>query len=130
MKGVMKSTALLLGIALIAAGAGLVAARGYAYVKPQYVVGDHSVQQAHTGQQVILLGTAWCGYCARTREFFNARGVDFADLDIEESPLAREWLDAASTDGGVPVVMIGDRLIRGFRPDVMEKALSAIDAGS
>jgi mycoredoxin len=90
-----------------------------------YIEGDYAIQRAQAGAQVILLGTAWCGYCAKTRAYLKSRGVAFADLDIEQSKLA-EQLHEAPGGEGVPVILIGNRQIRGYRPKVIDEAIALL----
>jgi glutaredoxin len=128
MKKFFKSIASTLLICALGAGVGLLAAHGLKALTPDYVKGDYSAQRAQTRKSVILLGTAWCGFCTKTREHLQSRGVVFADLDIEDSELAEQWYRASGAQG-VPVVLIGDRQIRGFKPEEMDAAIAALGEG-
>ena len=126
MNSTLKSVLTVVLLAAAGALCGWAVAQGYLGAAPAaYVEGDYAPQRAETGQSVILLGTAWCGFCSKTREHLQARGVAFADLDVEHSKQAEDWLQALGSEG-VPVVLIGDRQIRGFRPDAMDAALAAL----
>lgn len=125
MKRFFRSIVSTLLIVALGAGVGLIAARSLKAVAPAYVEGDYSEQRLHTRESVILLGTTWCGFCKTTREHLQARGVAFADLDIESSRLAEEWHRKLGAQG-VPVILIGDRQIRGFSPDQIDDALAAL----
>ncbi len=107
------------------AGIGLIAARGAEYLSPGYVVGDYSQQREQTQHSVILLGTAWCGYCKQARAHLQAQGVAFADLDIERSSQALAWHSELKADG-VPVILVGDRQIRGFDREQIDAAIAAL----
>lgn len=65
---------------------------------------------------VILYATSWCGYCAKTRKLFALWGVNYEERDIERSDAAKAEFDALG-GGGVPVVVIGDEVIRGYEPE-------------
>ncbi len=41
-------------------------------------------------QEIIFYSTTWCGDCRRSRKVFQAMGVSFNDIDIEEHPEAAE----------------------------------------
>ena len=112
-------------IVALGAGVGLLAAQGLKALTPNYVSGDYSAQRAQARHSVILLGTAWCDFCTKTRAHLQSRGVQFADLDVESSKLAEEWHRKLGAQG-VPVILIGDRQIRGFNPDEMDAAISAL----
>jgi transposase len=53
------------------------------------------------------------------------RGIVFTDLDIENSELARRWHRQL---GGkdVPVILIGNRQIRGFNVSALDAAIAAM----
>jgi glutaredoxin len=125
MKKFFKSIVSTLLICALGAGVGLFAAYGLKALTPDYVEGDYSAQRAQTRESVILLGTAWCGFCAKTREHLQSRGVAFADLDIESSTQAEQWHRESGAQG-VPVILIGDRQIRGFNPEEMDAAIAAL----
>jgi len=125
MKTIIKnvmSTALL---CVFAAALGLLVANVYAGSKSSFIQGDYSAQQAEAGQTVILLGTDWCGYCKKTREHLSKKGIAFADLDIENSELAAKWHAELGAEG-VPVMLIGNRQIRGYNPAEVDAALAAL----
>ena len=63
--------------------------------------------------KVVLYGTDWCPYCAKTRIFFAVHGIQYIDLDVEKSREAGERYRELSGKG-VPVILVGDRVITGF----------------
>ena len=62
---------------------------------------------------VIMYGAQWCGYCAKARAFFQSKGVAFREYDIEQSAEARQQFEALG-GRGVPLIVINQKLIRGF----------------
>lgn len=74
---------------------------------------------------VALYGTAWCNYCARARSFLEANDIPFADFDIEHSPAAAQAFQRLG-GRGVPLVRIGDRVVHGFAPGEMRRALEKL----
>ncbi len=40
--------------------------------------------------EILFYSTTWCGDCRRSRKVFDAMGVAYADIDIEEHPEAAE----------------------------------------
>lgn len=93
---------------------------------PEFTTGDYSSQFSESGQRVVLLGTKWCGFCEKTRKHLAGFGVEYADLDIENSAVAAEMHRKLGAKG-VPVLLIGNRQIRGFQPGVIDAALQALD---
>jgi glutaredoxin len=77
---------------------------------------------------IILYGTAWCGYCKKAREYFKKKGVAFTDKDVENDDAARRELGekaarAGKTISGVPVIDLRGTLIQGFDLPRIEKLL-------
>ncbi|MNR19311.1 putative glutaredoxin [compost metagenome] len=64
---------------------------------------------------IILYATSWCGYCAKTREFLDERGIAFTEHDIEKSAEARHAYQALG-GRGVPVLKVNDTVIHGYDP--------------
>lgn len=93
--------------------------------KSSYTEGNYAAYFPNAQSKVVLYGTAWCGYCAKTRDYFKAHQIDFIDLDIEKSPEARK-AHAKLGGGGVPVVLIGNRKIQGYNAGALEAALKKI----
>lgn len=62
--------------------------------------------------------------CERVKEFLSREGYTFRDRNVEEDDeayaelLARGWRS-------VPVTVIGDRVVVGFRPEALRAALDA-----
>ncbi|MFL6551032.1 MAG: glutaredoxin domain-containing protein [Povalibacter sp.] len=81
-------------------------------------------EPAITGNQgeVVLYATSWCGYCRKTRELFEEKGVAYTEFDIETSEEGRRRYDALDGDG-VPVIDIHGTVIRGFDEDEIVAAL-------
>lgn len=93
--------------------------------KSSYTEGNYATYFPDAQSKVVLYGTSWCGYCAKTRDYFRAHQIDFIDLDIEKSPEARK-AHAELGGGGVPVVLIGNRKIQGYNASALEAALKKI----
>jgi glutaredoxin len=66
--------------------------------------------------EVLLYGTAWCQYCARTREYFRMHGIQFTDYDVEHNAAAAQGYRRLRGNG-VPVVVIGDEVVHGYNPE-------------
>lgn len=66
-------------------------------------------------QQVILYATEWCGYCKKTRELLESNNIPYFEYDIEKSAEGREQHQRLGGNG-VPVLLIGDEVVRGYNP--------------
>lgn len=72
--------------------------------------------------QVILYATEWCGYCAATRKLFEEKGIAYTELDVEKSTVGYEGFKKLGGNG-VPVVVIGDKVIHGYNEPALHKNL-------
>ncbi|MBF5040990.1 glutaredoxin family protein [Aggregicoccus sp. 17bor-14] len=80
-------------------------------------------RRGNPADHVIVYGTDWCPVCARLRTCLQRANVPFEDKDVDHSPRAEaEW---AELDGrGVPVTVVGQRVLRGLDPAELRTALA------
>lgn len=62
---------------------------------------------------VTIYTTTWCGPCKRAKSYLNAKGVRFNEVDVEATPEARREF-ASLGGGGVPLILVGSKAMRGF----------------
>ncbi len=74
--------------------------------------------------EVTLYSTRWCGYCRKTRAYLRHNEVPFTEHDIEESEDAMRQIMQLQAYG-VPVVVVGDTVIRGYQPAALARALDS-----
>ncbi len=88
--------------------------------KPVYCEQD----KRPTADTVIMLSAVWCGYCARARQLFVDKKIDYCEYDVEKSAEGARR-HQASGGRGVPVILIKRDVVFGFeRSAVMEKLLA------
>ena len=81
--------------------------RGIFYSPPDYAIA-HDVQ-------VIMYGTSWCGYCAKTRALLEEHDISYFEYDIENSSEGYDqFIDLGGR--GVPVLQIGGKVVKGYNP--------------
>ena len=57
----------------------------------------------------MFYSTSWCGDCRRSRKVFQAMGVSFVDVDIEEDPAAAEIVRKVNRGSqSVPTIIFPD----------------------
>lgn len=105
----------------------LSAALGEAFGKDGLTRRERMAMDGHFDAQgkprVVLYGTAWCGYCAKQRELFAQKNIDFDDVNVEESESGR--LAYSALEGtGYPLTYVGYRRFSGYRE---ADILAAID---
>ena len=66
--------------------------------------------------QVVMYATSWCGYCSKARKFLNKVNVPFTEYDIEKSDEGRKQYQALG-GGGVPILVVNGKIIRGYSSD-------------
>ncbi len=77
------------------------------------------------GFQAVLYATEWCGYCARTRKFFQENAITFREYDIEKSTEGHAQYEKLGGNG-VPVVVIADQVIHGYDEHALREALGQL----
>ncbi len=76
----------------------------------------------HT-EPVVMYGTSWCGYCAKARALFEEQGVAYYEYDIEQSAVGEEQYNLLG-GGGVPLMIVNNQVIQGFKKKRILKALN------
>lgn len=117
----LKSGLVYLGIFAGCAGLGWAAVQLPHWLEPSYSTGDFSALQSRFDTPVILFGTSWCPYCAKTRDLLRQNQIPFHEIDAEGSADEQDAYRQMNTKG-VPVLVIGDRKIDGYRPEAILEA--------
>lgn len=99
-------------------GAGLYFSKPFWSGKTASVVSTANAAQP----EVILYATDWCGYCAATRQLFDANGITYTELDIEKTSAGYEGHKKLNGNG-VPLIVIGDKVIRGYSEGEIRSSL-------
>lgn len=103
---------------------GVAVANAPVLFKKEFVQGDYSAYFSAHKAKVVLYGTETCPYCAKARAYFKEHGIAYADLDIGKPGQVREEF-AKLGGSGVPLLLIGDRRIEGFKLSTINDALKA-----
>jgi thioredoxin reductase (NADPH) len=76
--------------------------------------------------RVQMYTTSWCPDCYVAKRYLRQLGVDYEEIDIEETPGAAELVETWS--GGyrtVPTFVVGDAVVVDFDRDALDRALDA-----
>jgi len=73
-------------------------------------------------QPLTMYSTSWCGYCAKTRRFFERNKIAYEEFDIEKSDKAKLEYDQLG-GGGVPIVLVDEQLVRGYNTALISRYL-------
>jgi glutaredoxin 3 len=63
---------------------------------------------------VTVYSTDPCSFCTRVKGMLEARGVEFAEVNLSKDPEGRMELVNKTGMMSFPQVLVGDRLIGGF----------------
>lgn len=59
--------------------------------------------------EITFYSTSWCGDCRRSRKVFEAMGVSYTDIDIEQRPEAAEIVRKLNHGAqSVPTILFPD----------------------
>ncbi len=80
------------------------------------------------GCDVMLYALSTCIHCQNTKEFLNKCGVDYKCVEIdkltgEERQKVIEEVKQHNPKCSFPTILIGDKVIVGFREDELKEAL-------
>ena len=71
----------------------------------------------------MVYSAPWCGWCRKTVEWLDERGVAYENRDVEANDTYRKELVSHSGGTSVPVVVIDGEVVRGFNADRMEELI-------
>jgi len=75
------------------------------------------------GARAIVYSAAWCGACKDTKAFLKSLGVTVEERDIDKDPTAAaELAKIAGDDAGIPVTVLGGKVIGGFDEEALRTA--------
>jgi glutaredoxin len=95
---------------------------------PGATASAHTAVEAR-GPDVIIYGASWCGPCHQAAAYLKKRGIVFVEKDIEQDRAAAREMQAklsraGMAGGSIPVLDVRGRLLVGFDPGAVDRALS------
>jgi mycoredoxin len=76
-----------------------------------------------SSSKVVMFGTDWCPYCAQVRTLFKRLGVDYVELDLDRDQRAKEFARQYLKPVVTPIVVIGNRVLKGYNEAEITSAL-------
>jgi glutaredoxin 3 len=80
-------------------------------------------QFSYRMKAVTIYTTPNCVYCKMAKSFFNEKGIQYKELNVESDAAAREEMFAKSEQMGVPVIDVGGDIYVGFSRAALAEAL-------
>lgn len=74
---------------------------------------------------VKVFGADWCPMTMRTRDHLDRRGVDYEYINVEEDPMASDWVK--DQNGGKerkPTLLVGGEILRTPTNQELDDALA------
>lgn len=83
------------------------------------VIRAKSGSVAPSSDGVTMYSTDWCPHCKNAKRYFAANGIRYREVNVEASESGRKEYEALG-GGGVPIILIGEKVMRGFSPESFE----------
>jgi len=104
-------------------GAGSTNRRAPSRQAAKQIAVARSVAAASSNHEVVIYTTSWCGWCKKTRAWLDTKGIDYENRDVEANAAWAQEIRDLTGSGGVPVIVIDGKVIKGFDQAQMEKLL-------
>lgn len=73
---------------------------------------------------VVLFGAKWCPACRSAISDLQKNGIPFHNIDVEENAEGQRVFRQVIGGGGIPVIVIGNKMYRGYNPSLIQKAIA------
>ena len=84
-----------------------------------------TAQEIDSSCNVILFSTKSCPYCKQTRKYLKINEIPYCEKDINRKTANRAAFKNVGGQG-VPVLVIGNRVIHGYNTSAISNAISQI----
>ncbi len=75
-------------------------------------------------KNVTVYSTPTCPYCHQAKDYLKAKGIEFTDRNVAADSQARDEMVKKSGQLGVPVIVIDDEIVVGFKPAKLDELLT------
>ena len=63
---------------------------------------------------IKIYTTNWCGYCKAAKRFFDEKGWNYEEINIDEKNISREELSTIGLSLSVPQIIMDGEAIGGY----------------
>ena len=74
-------------------------------------------------KEVKVYSTPTCPWCKKAKQFLDANGVAYQDLNVAQDRAARDEMVKKSSQTSVPVIIIDGEIVVGFNEPVLKTKL-------
>jgi glutaredoxin 3 len=64
--------------------------------------------------RVVVYTTRWCGYCVRAKALLDAKGIEYEEVTLDDTPSFRSELHDLTGGWTVPQIVIDGTPIGGY----------------
>ena len=75
---------------------------------------------------VVMLGAWWCTYCYQAKRYFQHNNISYCEYDMEKDPTGIRLYEE-NGGGAIPVMMIGQYVLKGYSEQQIDTALSLLE---
>ncbi len=86
------------------------------------IIRKKSASRAAVSQGITMYTTSRCVHCKRARAYFAQKGIRYTEVDVEASEDNRKEFKELG-GGGVPLILVGGKSMRGFSEAAIEALL-------
>lgn len=86
------------------------------------IIRKRSLSPPGRAQSITMYSTSWCVHCKRARNYFAEKGIRYNEVDVEASDANRKEFKELG-GGGVPLILVGGKSMRGFSEQAIEALL-------
>ena len=79
-----------------------------------------------SNKTVVIYTTPSCPFCRQAEKFMQERDVEYTEYDVLEDQKRLEEMIDVSGQMGVPVLVVGGKVLLGFNSEALGKALDAL----
>jgi glutaredoxin len=96
----------------------------YAQAQAQQQGAGAGVRGSSPQKKVDIFVTTWCPHCKTLEKFLSQQRIKFKRYDIERDTMGRAEYQRLG-GGGVPMIRIGEKVLRGFSAEQISRELQA-----
>ncbi|MDD3491597.1 MAG: glutaredoxin domain-containing protein [Candidatus Pacebacteria bacterium] len=64
-----------------------------------------------------------CSYCYVVKDYLSHQGIELEEIDLYEQPEKRQEMEEISKQKNIPVLIINDEIIIGWKKEKIDEAL-------
>ncbi len=77
-----------------------------------------------TDKKVVVYSTPACPWCQKAKEYLAGKSISYLEYNVADNKDAAREMIQKSEQMSVPVITIGDEVVVGFNPTLMDSLLS------